>query len=293
MTLEYANGFFAWDVISFLALFILLALCILAYDIFVRKNTSQVDTSTALPKKNWLHFLIYGRFHKSQSIAHKPFIIRISSELFPILLLVFLIRGFFAEPFQIPSNSMMPTLLTGDFVFVNKMSYGVRMPITNTKLIPTGKVQRGDPIVFRYPNYENDENYKGIDFIKRVIGVPGDSIEYVNDSLTINNQEIQHNELGVYASDKRSARKENGYIIKEETLDNHSFNILTHSTQFSHHARLIVPKGHYFVMGDNRNNSADSRFWGFVPDEYILGKAIFIWMNYDEGFNLDRIGNIE
>ncbi len=292
MTLEHADGFFAWDVVSYLAIFIVLFLCILIYDAYFGKSVAPSENSQ-VPKKSWLHFLIYGKFNKSVSIAHKPFIVRLSAELFPVLLLVFLLRGFIAEPFRIPSNSMMPTLLTGDFVFVNKMSYGLRLPLTNTVLLPLGEVKRGDPVVFRYPNYENIPEYKGIDFIKRVIGIPGDVIEYANDTLTINGEQVTHIPMGTYQSDKRSANKENGYDIVLEQNNEEGYTILKHPSLFSQPARLVVPEGHYFVMGDNRRNSSDSRFWGFVPDEYILGKAKFVWMNYDEGFNLGRIGRIK
>jgi signal peptidase I len=295
MTIENAYGFFAFDVVTYLAIFIVLTFVIIVIDkFFIDKSEENItEIQTQKTWKNWLYFLAFGRFNKNQKYKHRPKIVQWSAEFFPVLLLVFLIRGFIAEPFRIPSNSMMPTLLTGDFVFVNKMSYGVRLPLTNTKIFETGDVQRGDVAVFRYPNYEKDERFKGADFIKRVIGLPGDRVEYFDDKLAINGEVVGTQILGFYSSDKTSAIKEQGYVDSLEKINNNPHRILLHPQVPSKGIDIVVPNGHYLVMGDNRSNSADSRYWGFVPDEYLLGEAVLVWMYYDEGFDFSRLGLIE
>ncbi|MDC0388855.1 signal peptidase I, partial [Candidatus Thioglobus sp.] len=206
-----------------------------------------------------------------------------------VLLLVFVLRGFVVEPFRIPSNSMMPTLLTGDFILVSKFDYGVSIPVINKKIIEFKKPERGDVIVFRYPNYEKNDKYQGADFIKRIVGIPGDSIVHYADRLSINGKEIAYEDIEDYQG-VESGSEMTGFKRKRELLGNNLHDILLDPNQNSQRARAVVPEGHYFVMGDNRSRSSDSRFWGFVPEKYIIGKAFGIWMHYDDSLKLDRVG---
>ena len=208
-----------------------------------------------------------------------PLIIEYGKGFFPILLAVFIIRSFIVEPFKIPSGSMMPTLISGDFIVVNKFSYGIRFPVWNKTLINLGKPNRGDVFVFHYPEDPS------IDYIKRVIGLPGDEIRYENKELFINGTIINKTFLGKYSyTFNENEMLEASEFI--ETLDNSNYSILVHDIP-SENYKFNVPEGHYFAMGDNRDNSSDSRVWGFVSDELLVGKAFFIWLNFSE-FN--RIG---
>jgi signal peptidase I len=290
MTIENAWGFFAFDVATYLLIALVLTFVIVLVDkLFF---ATDVEQTSKKPVNKWLYFILFLKFEKNQKYAHRPKIVQWSAEFFPVLLLVFFIRGFIAEPFRIPSNSMMPTLLTGDFVLVNKFAYGLRMPLTNQKLLETTIPERGEVVVFRYPNYEKNATYKGADFIKRIIGLPGDKITYVGDELTVNGEKITYKTVGSYEGFK-SGIKMSGYNHKVETIGENSYDILTHPSLDSRSVELVVPDGHYFVMGDNRNNSSDSRFWGFVPDEYLIGEAVFVWMYFDSGFDFTRIGVIK
>ncbi len=207
-------------------------------------------------------------------------VIKIAREFFPILLLVFVIRTFLIEPFKIPSGSMMPTLIAGDFIAVNKFVYGLRLPVFNKLIYKIGSPQRGDVFVFHYPKDPS------IDYIKRVIGVPGDTIRYESKKLFINNQELSQSYLGEY---EYQLNADLSLKAKEflETNNNLSHSILIHDIP-SETIEFTVPEGHYFAMGDNRDNSSDSRVWGFVPDHLLVGKAFVIWLNFND-FN--RIGS--
>jgi signal peptidase I len=196
------------------------------------------------------------------------------------------------EPFRIPSNSMMPTLLTGDFILVSKFDYGISLPVLNKKIVEFKKPERGDVIVFRYPNYEKNSDYKGADFIKRVVALPGDTINYSSDHLHVNGEKIAYQDLGLYQG-VESGIKMTGFKHKRELLDNNPHDILLDPNKHSRGVKAIVPAGHYFVMGDNRARSSDSRFWGFVPEEYIIGKAFGIWMHYDDTLKFDRVGGFD
>ena len=208
-----------------------------------------------------------------------PLIIEYGKSFFPILLAVFIIRSFIVEPFKIPSGSMMPTLIPGDFIVVNKFSYGIRFPVWNKTLINLGKPNRGDIFVFHYPKNPS------IDYIKRVIGLPGDEIRYENKELFINGEAMNKKFLGKYSyTFNENQMLEASEFI--EALDNSNYSILVHDIP-SENYKFNVPEGHYFAMGDNRDNSSDSRVWGFVSDELLVGKAFFIWLNFSE-FN--RIG---
>ena len=219
-----------------------------------------------------------------------------TAGLFPVIVAVFVLRSFLFEPFKIPSGSMIPTLLVGDLILVNKFTYGIRIPVTGTKLIANKDPQRGDVMVFHYPVDPR------IDYIKRVVGIPGDEIAYTNQTLAVNGVKVPVQSLGDYYDDD-SLRYSPKYA---ETLGAVAHNILVDTKRasiyrpmesfvnFRDNCRYTaegitckVPAGHYFMMGDNRDNSQDSRFWGFVPDENIVGRAFMVWMNFG---NLRRIG---
>ena len=228
----------------------------------------------------------------------QPWWLEYTASFFPVILAVFVVRSFIIEPFKIPSGSMVPTLLVGDFILVNKYEYGLRLPITNTKMTNGSPLTRGDVVVFRYPKDES------VDYIKRVIGLPGDTVSYEDKKLTINGKPVPETALPDYFDDERI-----GYAKQfEEDLDGRKNRILNNPQvppfivgaddfpfrdNCNYNARGVtckVPPGSYFMMGDNRDNSADSRYWGFVPDKNIVGRAFFIWMNFS---NLKRIGSFE
>ena len=222
---------------------------------------------------------------ETPAAAKEPLLVEYARFLFPVVLIVFVLRGFLVEPFRIPSGSMLPTLEIGDFILVNKFAYGVRVPILNAKIVDFGAPERGDVVVFRYPGNPN------IDYIKRVVGVAGDEIAYYKKTLYINGKPAPQEYQGTYAVG-------NGMNVRllDEALGEISHSILDFPTRPSIDRKWVVPAGHYFVMGDNRDNSNDSRVWGFVPDENLVGKAFFIWMNLSWGdgvsFSWRRIGTV-
>jgi signal peptidase I len=196
----------------------------------------------------------------------KHVLVEYSRSFFPVLLLVLVIRSFIFEPFRIPSGSMMPTLLEGDFIFVKKYSYGLRLPVTEAKIVETGSPARGDVIVFRLPSDPS------INYIKRVIGVPGDTVAYERHRLTINGERV-----ALQADDSVS----DGAPVYVEDLDGRVHNIRIENPGFSIRDNTYrVPEGHYFVMGDNRDSSKDSRFIGPIPEEYLVGEAVRVWMHF-------------
>ncbi|GAB2728005.1 signal peptidase I [Melaminivora jejuensis] len=219
-----------------------------------------------------------------------------TAGLFPVIAIVFLLRSFLFEPFKIPSGSMIPTLLVGDLILVNKFTYGVRLPVINKKITAGTPVQRGDVMVFRYPPQPS------MDYIKRVVGLPGDEVAYLNKRLTVNGQAVPTTALPDYF-DQDAMRY---FKLFEEQLGERRHRVIvnTDAPAFVQGASNFagregcrysvegvtckVPEGHYFLMGDNRDNSLDSRYWGFVPDENIVGRAFFVWMNFG---NLKRIGS--
>ena len=216
----------------------------------------------------------------------QPVIVDYARSFFPVILLVLVIRSFLVEPFRIPSASMLPTLHIGDFILVNKFAYGIRLPVLNNEIIAVGRPERGDVFVFRYPNDPS------IDYIKRVVGLPGDKIGYFNKTLYVNNKAIVHNlhEKDVRLLTVAPARSE----LYFEQLGDRRHAILIDPDRSSVEGEMIVPAGHYFAMGDNRDNSNDSRFWGTVPQENLVGKAFFIWMSWNwnaGGVVWSRLGN--
>ncbi|HSM98613.1 MAG TPA: signal peptidase I, partial [Gallionella sp.] len=231
----------------------------------------------------------------------EPLLIEYSRSFFPVILAVFLLRSFLFEPFKIPSGSMIPTLHVGDFILVNKFSYGIRLPIAGTKVVDLGSPQRGDVMVFHYPEKPSDN------YIKRVVGVPGDVVEYRNKQLTINGVVQQQQREGEY----NYLNENTGVMVHSEkfseNLNGHMHSILLRPempllypeavadfpnrgscTITAELVRCTVPPGNYFMMGDNRDDSRDSRYWGFVPDRMIVGKAFAIWMNLGD---MKRIGS--
>jgi signal peptidase I len=204
-----------------------------------------------------------------------PIIIDYARAFFPILLLVFVLRSFLFEPFRIPSSSLEPTLLVGDFIIVNKFDYGLRLPVLHTKIFPINEPKTGDVIVFRWPPRPS------IDFIKRVIGVPGDRISYIDKVLYVNGEKIpQEFKENVSKLDEQGSQQD--LVRKVENLLGREHAIYQNSSSPQRDFKdLLVPEGMYYVMGDNRDDSADSRFWGFVPEENIVGKAIVVWMSWN------------
>jgi signal peptidase I len=204
-----------------------------------------------------------------------PLLVEYARSFFPILLVVFLLRSFLYEPFRIPSGSLEPTLLVGDFVLVNKFDYGIRIPVIHDKIIKMHEPKRGDIFVFRYPPNPS------VDFIKRVIGLPGDHIKYVNKVLSVNGQEIPQELLSTTTRIDEEGNKQPVYI-KQEDFFGVKHSIYQNTNQESENFEdIVVPEGQYFAMGDNRDDSADSRFWGFVPEKNIVGKAVLVWMSWD------------
>ncbi len=226
---------------------------------------------------------------KTVQRARDPVVVEYSRSLFPILLIVLLFRSFLFEPFKIPSGSMIPTLLIGDFIVVNKFAYGLRLPVLNTKFVPIGEPRRGDVVVFRYPVDPK------VNFIKRMVGLPGDTITYRDKQLFINGEAVGRETQGRYASSTVKCDTPRADAMRfTETLGDVTHDILIHENSGSRGQQWVVPEGHYFVMGDNRDRSNDSREWGFVPEENLMGRAVGIWLNFDykKGCgDLSRIGS--
>jgi len=219
-----------------------------------------------------------------------------TAGLFPVILFIFILRSFLFEPFKIPSGSMIPTLWVGDLILVNKFHYGIRLPVANIKLTQGTPVARGDVMVFRYPPKPS------MDYIKRVVGIPGDEVAYLNKKLTLNGQVIATDAMPEFFDEsvmryfkqysEKLGEKPHPLIVDEERP---AYIPGVEEFPFRENCKYTVegvickvPQGHYFRMGDNRDNSLDSRYWGFVPDANIVGRAFFVWMNFG---NLGRIGS--
>ena len=230
-----------------------------------------------------------------QKLLAQPWWLDWTAGLFPVIVTVFLLRSFLFEPFKIPSGSMIPTLRIGDLILVNKFHYGVRLPVINTKIIANNAPERGDVMVFRYPPQPS------LDYIKRVVGLPGDEVAYLNKQLFINGEPVAKvPQPEFYDSGTMRYSSQYGETLgakQYQTLndgDRPSFIPAAAEFPYKDQCRYSVegvvckvPAGHYFLMGDNRDNSLDSRYWGFVPEANIVGKAFFVWMNFGD---LGRIG---
>jgi len=232
---------------------------------------------------------------RRRGIDRQPLWLEYTAGLFPVIAVVFMLRSFLVEPFKIPSGSMIPTLLVGDLILVNKYAYGIRLPVVHTKIFDVGLPKRGDVMVFRFPNDPS------VDYIKRVVALPGDTITVENNRLSLNGQPVPLREAGEFFDSERLVY----YRQYAERLGEFEHKLLTELDKPSFISGVEkfpfrdqctygrtgmscqVPPGHYFVMGDNRENSLDSRYWGFVPEQNIVGKAFFIWMNFGD---LGRIG---
>jgi len=250
--------------------------------------------------------VVYGLDHwlfakarraRSGANANEPMLVEYCRSFFPVLLFVLLIRSFVAEPFRIPSSSMMPTLLTGDFILVNKFAYGLRLPVLNNTLIGIGHPRRGDVVVFKYPGEGPNDPEAGVDYIKRVIGVPGDTIEFIDNTVYINGTAAARQSDGSYPVTENCQRPEQWPQWLEQLPGREHQTLQRPGAVFPQWRgnRWSVGENEYFVMGDNRDNSKDSRFWGMVPEKNLVGRAFFIWMHWDfvcGGFGWNRIGTV-
>ncbi len=245
----------------------------------------------------WLYDAKFARKLRTSDIP-EPVVVDMARAFFPVIVVVFLIRSFWVEPFKIPSGSMKPTLLVGDFILVNKYTYGIRLPVLNRKVLEVGPIRRGDVVVFRYPADPS------VDYIKRVVGLPGDKIAYRGKRLTINGEAVAVQGTGFYTDSELNFLRLPTFLEKLGEK-NHQMMIvpaqppvdLAQVRQFAHRGNCeynddgfacTVPAGHYFMMGDNRDQSSDSRYWGFVPDDHVKGRAFLVWMNFGD---FKRIGN--
>jgi signal peptidase I len=228
--------------------------------------------------------------------AKDPWWVEYGASFFPVILAVFLLRSFLVEPFKIPSGSMIPTLAIGDFILVNKYTYGIRLPVVNQKIVELNVPERGDVVVFRYPPNPS------LDYIKRVVGLPGDKITYRNKRVSVNGVELSQTKLDDYLDTDRMFytprfKEKLDKVEHEILIEKEAPSFIPQIADFPYRencnynaegVKCVVPPGHYFVMGDNRDNSQDSRFWGFVPDQNLVGRAFFIWFNFSD---LKRIGS--
>lgn len=259
---------------------------------------AKFDARNAKLNTDGIKFDESGRAALEANLLKQPTWIEYSGSFFPVIALVFFLRSFLYEPFKIPSSSMVPTLLVGDLILVNKFTYGIRLPIINKKIIEINNPQRGDVMVFKYPEDPS------LDYIKRVVGVPGDKIVYKNKRLTVNGKEVSYESMPDYLDEEHlnyskqfveSLTGVNHKILNDDRTpafvsNPHDFPRRNLCSYNAEGFTCNVPVGQYFMMGDNRDNSLDSRYWGFVPDKNIVGKAFFIWMNFS---NPKRIGSFQ
>jgi signal peptidase I len=264
----------------------------------VEAELAEFDARNARLSEGGIKPDLVGRAVIADKLDRQPTWVAYTGSFFPVIAAVFLFRSFMFEPFKIPSSSMVPTLQIGDLILVNKFTYGIRLPIINKKIIQINDPARGDVMVFKFPKDPS------LDYIKRVVGVPGDKIVYKNKRLTVNGKELAYDKMPDYLDEERLSYyahyRENLTGVSHEILnDDRSPAYVPSPDAFPQHElcsynlegfACTVPAGHYFMMGDNRDNSLDSRYWGFVPDKNIVGKAFFVWMNLA---NLKRIGTFD
>jgi signal peptidase I len=295
-----------------LILFLLLVVSFIAWliDVFwlgkqralaADKAVAQFDARNANRAGTSAEALARERAALRENATRRPWYMEYTASFFPVILLVFVLRSFLFEPFRIPSGSMLPTLEIGDLILVNKFNYGIRLPVINRKVVPIGDPKRGDVVVFRFPHKPSQ------DYIKRVVGLPGDRIDYLNKELRVNGQVVATTPLERYLDESRLqsyqqfteklGEKQHRIIMSEGP------GFVVRALQHTHPdacrysqdgVSCTVPSGHYFVMGDNRDNSEDSRYWGFVPDENIVGRAFFVWLTL-KGWvpSFERVGRFE
>jgi len=245
----------------------------------------------------WLFDAQWARKRRTSDVP-EPVVVDMARAFFPVIVVVFLIRSFWVEPFKIPSGSMKPTLLVGDFILVNKYTYGIRLPVLNRKIVDINPIRRGDVVVFRYPADPS------VDYIKRVVGLPGDKVVYRGKRLTINGEQVKVTGTGFYTDAELNYLRLPTFLEKLGEKSHQMMIVpaqppvdLAQVRQFPQRGNCeynddgfscTVPAGHYFMMGDNRDQSSDGRYWGFVPDDHIKGRAFLVWMNFGD---FKRIGN--
>ena len=237
---------------------------------------------TAVAGVAWLAdklFLSKGR----EDTDSAPWYIEATGPFFPVLIVVLVLRSFLFEPFQIPSGSMIPTLKVGDFILVNKFAYGLRLPVSRTKVLDVGQPERGDVMVFFPPN---DKRY----FIKRVVGLPGDEIRVINNALYVNGEKMkQSSDVGGFAAQDSKSTSDTASVMVEDLGGvRHLIRKGRVPGRYGRNYISVVPEGHYFMVGDNRDNSHDSRAWGAVPEANIVGKAFAVWMHWEEMLSLPK-----
>jgi signal peptidase I len=245
----------------------------------------------------WLYDAKWARKRRLSDVP-EPVVVDMARAFFPVIVVVFMIRSFWVEPFKIPSGSMKPTLLVGDFILVNKYTYGIRLPVVNRKITEVNPIQRGAVVVFRYPADP------AVDYIKRVVGIPGDRVEYRGKRISINGTPVSVEPSGFYTDAELNYLRLPTFTEKLGEKSHQMMVVpaqppvdLAQIRQFAHRGNCeynddgfgcTVPAGHYFMMGDNRDQSSDSRYWGFVPDDHIKGRAFLVWMNFGD---FKRIGS--
>ena len=242
---------------------------LLVLSVFITGIIALIDRLFLLPRRKAAVVRLTGTADDTvvAKAGKEPAIVETSKSIFPVLLFVLVIRSFLFEPFQIPSGSMIPTLEIGDFILVNKYDYGLRLPVTGTKILALGEPERGDVMVFKQPGQEH------INFIKRVIGLPGDVVLYKDKRLSVNGNPVPEEFVAQLSDEQSTYRLYNegeGYQVRKEL----------YSHDFRAEGEWVIPEGMYFVMGDNRDRSNDSRYWGYVPEGNIVGKAVYIWMRW-------------
>lgn len=242
---------------------------LLVLSVFITGIIALIDRLFLLPRRKAAVVRLTGTADDTvvAKAGKEPAIVETSKSIFPVLLFVLVIRSFLFEPFQIPSGSMIPTLEIGDFILVNKYDYGLRLPVTGTKILALGEPERGDVMVFKQPGQEH------INFIKRVIGLPGDVVLYKDKRLSVNGNPVPEEFVAQLSDEQSTYRLYNegeGYQVRKEL----------YSHDFRAEGEWVIPEGMYFVMGDNRDRSNDSRYWGYVPEGNIVGKAVYIWMHW-------------